>query len=59
MMTLIRIGLAIAAVIGGGVLVNAALNPPVNFFVSALERLERREPQRILPLIHDLFQTTH
>ncbi|MCX5956874.1 MAG: hypothetical protein NTW51_10830 [Cyanobacteria bacterium] len=29
MMTLIRIGLAIAAVIGGGVLVNAALNPPV------------------------------
>ena len=58
MMTLIRIVLAIAAVIGGGVLVNADLNPPVNFFVSVMVRLERREPQRILSLIHDLFQTT-
>jgi hypothetical protein len=31
-----------AVVIGGGVLVNAALNPPVSSFDSAMERLERR-----------------
>jgi hypothetical protein len=42
MMTLAGIGPAIAAVIGGGVLVNAAKNPPGNSFVSAMQRLERR-----------------
>jgi Ca-activated chloride channel family protein len=37
------LGLTMAvAVIGGGVLVNAALNPPVTSFDSAMERLERR-----------------
>ena len=38
---LLRLSIS-AAVIGGGVLVNAALNPPVTSFDSAMERLERR-----------------
>ncbi|MFM7360876.1 MAG: VWA domain-containing protein [Cyanobium sp.] len=37
------LGLSIASVvIGGGVLANSALNPPVTSFDSAMERLERR-----------------
>ncbi|MFM7395124.1 MAG: hypothetical protein ACKO22_12370, partial [Cyanobium sp.] len=37
------LGLSIAAVVvGGGVLANTALNPPVTSFDSAMERLERR-----------------
>ena len=41
--TLVGISMtAVVVVIGGGVLVNTALNPPVNSFDSAMVRLERR-----------------
>ena len=40
--TLIGISITAVAVISGGVLVNASLNPPVSSFDSAMERLERR-----------------
>jgi Ca-activated chloride channel family protein len=36
------LGLSLAAVIGGGVLANAVLNPPVTSIDSAMERLERQ-----------------
>ena len=40
--TLVGISMTAVVVIGGGVLVNTALNPPVNSFDSAMVRLERR-----------------
>jgi Ca-activated chloride channel family protein len=52
--SLLRLSIA-AAVIGGGVLVNAALNPPVTSFDSAMERLERR----LLPSISVESAMTH
>ena len=40
--TLLGISITAFVVIGGGLLVNASLNPPVSSFDSAMERLERQ-----------------